>query len=139
MLNSQVFESDSINDDDLNLKWPFSAAGVKYYKDLATGRYGRCMIAWDKTEAVGYIAMAVKNFGYRKSIYIEIENIGVDPAHRSKGIGKLLMKEAEKWARQKKATKLYLSVYFKNKRAIKFYNSLGFETVALELEMQIKG
>lgn len=137
-LNNQVFESDSKNDEDLKLDWAFTKEGVKYYKDLASGKYGKCMIAWEEDTPVGYIAMAVKDFGYRKSKYIEIENIGVDPKYRSRGIGKLLMKEAKKWAKTKKATKLYLSVFFKNKRALSFYKSLGFYEIAIEMDKKLK-
>ena len=35
-LNNQVFVNDKDNDEDLNLEWPFSETGIKYYKKLFT-------------------------------------------------------------------------------------------------------
>ena len=34
-LNYEVFLSDSKHDDDLDMDWPFSKAGISYYKKLA--------------------------------------------------------------------------------------------------------
>lgn len=137
-LNNQVFINDQKNDDDLDTKWPFSKEGVKYYKSLASGKYGQCIIAYDGKKAVGYAAFAEKDFGYRKSKYVEIENMGVDPNYRSQGIGKKLIDEIEKRAKKNGATKLYVSAYFKNKRAISFYKSLGFYETGLELDKKIR-
>ena len=73
-MNNQVFINDKKNDDDLDLNWPFSEKGIEYYKKLVNGKYGKCYIAYFGKKATGYIALAVKDFGYRKSKYIEIEN-----------------------------------------------------------------
>ena len=136
-LNNYVFINDKDNDDDLDLIWPFSQQGIKYYKELANEKYGRCLIAYLDNNAVGYIAMAIKEFGYRKSKYIEIENMGVDPKYRSKGIGKKLLDSATKWAKTKGATKLYVSAYWKNKKAIKFYKNNNFYEMGLEMDKKI--
>ena len=95
-LNNQVFLNDKEHDDDLDLNWPFSEKGIKYYKELASGKHGKCYIAYLEDIPVGYIALAIKNFGYRKSKYVEVENIGVVPQYRSRGIGKLLTDMAVK-------------------------------------------
>lgn len=136
-LNYQVFESDSANDDDLDLEYPFSDKGQQYYKNLAGGEYGKCFIAYINEAPVGYAAIAVKDFGYRKSKYVEVENMGVDPKYRSQGIGKLLMEAAEKWAKEQGATKLYVSAYWGNKRAVDFYKRNGFYEIGLELDKKI--
>jgi len=44
-LNNEVFISDAKNDDDLNLEWPFSSGGISYYKKVASGEKGFCLIA----------------------------------------------------------------------------------------------
>lgn len=136
-LNNEVFLSDSKHDDDLNLDWPYNGEGVEYYKKLASSGYGNCVIAYDNDKAVGYVAMSVKDFGYRKSKYVEIENMGVDPDHRSQGIGHLLINETKKWAKSQNATKLYVEAYFKNNKAIKFYKRGGFGEIDLEMDMTI--
>jgi ribosomal protein S18 acetylase RimI-like enzyme len=136
-LNNQVFINDKHHDDDLDMEYPFSERGIKYYKRLANGEYGKCLIAYADGNPAGYIALAVKDFGYRKSKYIEVENIGVDPTYRSQGIGRLLIEEAVKWAKEKNAVKLYVSAYWQNKRAINFYKKNGFYEIALELDKKI--
>lgn len=136
-LNNFVFTNDKDHDDDLDLNWPFSKQGIKYYKDLANGKYGHCLIAYLGSKAVGYIAMAIREFGYRKSKYVEIENMGVDPKYRSKGIGKKLLDSATKWAKTKGATKLYVSAYWKNKGAINFYKNNKFYEIGLEMDKNI--
>ena len=136
-LNNFVFIADKDNDD-LDLNWPFSDKGIKYYKDLASGKWGHCLIAFAGKEAVGYVALAEKDFyGYRKSKYIEIENIGVKTQYRSQGVGKKLMDAAIKWAKKVKASKLYVSAYWGNKKAINFYKKNGFYEIGLELDKKL--
>lgn len=135
--NDQVFINNQEHDDDLDTNWPFSQKGVGYYKNLANGKYGKCFIAYLDNKPAGYVALATKDFGYRKSKYVEIENIGVDPDYRSQGIGKKLIKEAEKWAREQNATKLFVSAYWGNKRAIGFYKKIGFYESGIEMDKKL--
>lgn len=136
-LNNQVFLNDKNNDDDLNLNWPYSPKGIKYYKDIAGSKWAKCLIAFFGNKPVGYIALAPKNWSYRKSKYVEIENMGVDREYRSQGIGKQLIEKAVKWAKKQKATKMYVSVYWKNKRAIDFYEKNGFYEIEVGLDKNI--
>jgi ribosomal protein S18 acetylase RimI-like enzyme len=136
-LNNQVFLHDQENDDDLDINWPFTSKGIEYYKKLADGKYGKCYIAYLEDKPVGYVALVIKDFGYRKSKYIEIENIGVDPEYRSQGIGKLLVEETIKWAKEQKATKLFVSAYWNNKKAINFYKKNGFYETGIELDRKL--
>ncbi len=136
-LNNQVFIADKNHDDDLDMNWPFSKAGINYYKELCNGKYGHCFIANVDGKSVGYVALAPKDFGYRKSKYIEVENIGVNPEYRSQGIGRLLIAKAVKWAKEKNATKLYVSAYWQNKKALNFYIKNGFYKSGVELDKKI--
>lgn len=136
-LNNQVFVSDKENDDDLDTEWPFSKEGISYYKKLANGEYGKCFIAYDGDVPVGYVALAIKDFGYRKSKYVEIENIGVDPKYRSQGIGKQLIEASVNWTKSQNATRLYVSVYWNNKKGLGFYKKNGFYESGVELDKKI--
>jgi len=136
-LNNFVFLNDKKNDDDLDMNWPFSKKGIRYYKGLANGKYGHCLIAYLGKIAVGYVALAKKDFGYRKSKYIEIENIGVDPKYRSHGIGTKLVNAAIEWAKTKGAMKLWVSAYPQNKKAIIFYKKNHFYETGVELDRNI--
>lgn len=136
-LNNDVYQSDSVFDLDLDLNRPFSEGGVAYIKKLASGDYGKCYIAFVEGKPAGYIAMSKLKFDHRKSMYVEVENMGVAPEYRSQGIGKLLIDKAKKWAIKSGINKLFVVAYFKNERAIKFYKKEGFEEIGLELEMKI--
>ena len=136
-LNNQVFLVDKDHDSDLDLRWPFSKKGIEYYKELASGKYGHCLIAFSGREAVGYVALAIKDFGYRKSKYVEIENMGVDPKYRSQGIGTHLIRAACDWAKIIGATKLWVSAYPQNTKAVNFYKKNGFYETGVELDKDI--
>jgi ribosomal protein S18 acetylase RimI-like enzyme len=55
-----------------------------------------------------------------------ISDLVVRKQHRGKGIGKQLMKQAEKLARAKKINYIKLIVYSKNTKAVEFYKEVGF-------------
>lgn len=59
---------------------------------------------------------------------LHISQIFVDKQHRGKGIGKLLLKEAEKYAKKLGVRNIDLFVSEINQNAIKMYTSLGFIT-----------
>jgi GNAT superfamily N-acetyltransferase len=136
-LNNQLFMSEVKHDEDLVSDYAFGENGINYYKKLANGEHGNCVIAYDNNKPIGYIAMSLKNFGYRKSIYVEVENMAVDSNYRSQGVGHMLIEEAKKWAKFKGATKLYVEAYFKNEKALKFYKREGFSEIGIELDMTI--
>lgn len=136
-LNNQVYQSDSKFDTDLDLSRLFSEGGESYFKKIANGEYGKCMIAYLNSMPVGYIAMSELKFDHRKSKYVEVENMGVSPEYRSMGIGHLLIEEAKKWAKSKSISKLFVVAYSKNEKAVKFYKREGFDDVGLEMEMMV--
>jgi len=56
-----------------------------------------------------------------------INYLAVDPAHRFKGIGRLLMSEAERVLRAVGCPKINLQVRSTNEAVIAFYRAIGFE------------
>ena len=72
--------------------------------------------------------------GYHR---VSVEELPVLPGHRRKGIGSILMKEAENWAREHKIFDLAVLVYVFNKKAVKFYESNGYEPYSLKLNKRI--
>jgi ribosomal protein S18 acetylase RimI-like enzyme len=52
--------------------------------------------------------------------------VGVDPAHRRRGVGTALMREAERLLRERGCPKINLQVRSMNTQAVEFYRSLGF-------------
>ena len=83
------------------------------------------------------MAAAEKFIDYRKSKYLEIENMGVVPDYRSQGISRLLMDECFKWGKENGFQKVFVNSYIKNTAAMEFYKKSGFEEIDISLEKNI--
>lgn len=60
---------------------------------------------------------------------IHINNVAVEPDFRGRGIGRLLMKTALAWGREKHARQAVLEVRAGNGRAHQLYRACGFEVI----------
>jgi len=136
-LNDEVFVDNHKYDPDLKMDWAQSKAGKKYFTNILNNTNAICLVAEEGGVPVGYIAAASKEFGYRLSKYIEIENMGVSPKYRSKEIGSKLMVECLKIAKEKGFQKVYVNSYSKNTKAVKFYEKTGFKKIDTSLEKNI--
>jgi ribosomal protein S18 acetylase RimI-like enzyme len=136
-LNAQVFTSDSAHDPDIRMEWPFQESGERYFKRLCNGTYGACLVAESEGVIVGYAALAEKEFGHRKSRYLEIENIGVRPEYRSQGVGKALMDRIRAYAKEQGYAKLFVAAYWGNTRGRAYYESCGFAPIGIEMEATV--
>lgn len=58
--------------------------------------------------------------------YLELDNIVVDPAYRSKGVGELIFKTLEQTAVEENCNMLALDSYTSNFKAHKFFYNQGF-------------
>ena len=56
-----------------------------------------------------------------------IHRLAVHPDFQKKGVGRILMDFAEKYAREKKFISVRLDTFSMNKRNLKFYESRGYE------------
>ncbi len=61
--------------------------------------------------------------GHRGWVYY----LAVAPAHQGRGLGSLLMDEAERWLRRSGAVKVQVMVRNSNSRVIAFYEKSGYE------------
>lgn len=59
--------------------------------------------------------------------YLEVDNLVVDPLHRSAGVGAALMREVERIARERDCNLLVLDSYTSNHASHRFYHRLGHE------------
>lgn len=62
-----------------------------------------------------------------------VDTIAVDTAYHRSGLGRQLMDYAEKWAQEKDATSLELTVYDFNQGALSFYADLGYAPLSHRL------
>jgi diamine N-acetyltransferase len=136
-LDAEVFIHDVEFDPDLDMDWAKGEKGKAYFSNLLNDAHSYCLIAEDDNKAVGYLVASSKEISYRKSKCVEIQNMGVSPDYRSKGIGSMLIKKCLEWARLNKYQKVYVNTYFKNLEAIKFYKKNGFSEIDLGLEANL--
>lgn len=133
-LNDEVIIDNSKYDPDLKRDSAQSETGRNYFSNTVENPDYICLIAEENNKAVGYIAASPKKFEYRMSKYIEIENMGVSPDYRAKGIGSQLIDECLKIAKERGFQKVYVNSYFDNDKAIKFYERNGFKKIDISLE-----
>lgn len=96
------------------------ATGLQQYGDTEV------FMAFWEGEAVG---IAVCKWGFSTFAgkpYINIHDLAVLPGYRGKGIGRALMREVEKRARENGCCKVSLEVHNSNEGAKKLYASEGF-------------
>jgi ribosomal protein S18 acetylase RimI-like enzyme len=94
------------------------------------GRYPDCMLYVAEMDGaiIGSFALLVMdNLGHLGSPSAIVEDVVVDPACHSSGVGRSMMAFALETARAKGCYKLVLSSNARRTRAHAFYESLGFE------------
>jgi ribosomal protein S18 acetylase RimI-like enzyme len=69
--------------------------------------------------------------------YAVIENIVVSPAHRRRGIGRVLMERAQQWAARQGLTWVELNVWEFNEGAMAFYRELGYTTATRRMWLEL--
>lgn len=136
-LNDEVFADNSKYDSDLKKDWAQSEAGKQYFTNAINNPEAICLIAEENEKPIGYIAAAKKEFDWRIRKYLEIENMGVSPDYRSKGIGSKLIKECLDIAKKRGYQRVYLTAYYGNKRVVAFYEKGGFKKIDVSLEKDI--
>jgi diamine N-acetyltransferase len=136
-LNDEVFIDNAKYDSDLDMDWAKSEKGKKYFTELVNDPEGCCLLVEEDGKLVGYIAARQKKIDYRKSSYIEIENMGVIPEYRSKGIGSELIRKCLVWAKEHGFQKVYVSAYFHNSKAVEFYKRNGFSEIDMCFERAV--
>ena len=137
-LNDEVFQDNHKYDPDLVKDWALSDAGENYFQRILRDKNSCCFIASADKNPVGYIVGSPKKYSYRKSRYFEIDNMGVSPNYRSKGIGSKLIERLIVWAEENNYDKLIVNAYFSNASAIEFYKKNGFNEIDISMERKIK-
>lgn len=136
-LNNEVFVDNKKYDSDLDLNWALSEKGLRYFTELVNDKESLCLIVEDDGKRIGYLAAGPKYYDYRNSKYFEIQNMGVTPEYRSKGIGRQLMQKCLEWAKSRGYQKVFVSSYAKNEGALAFYKASGLKEIDIGLEVSL--
>lgn len=91
--------------------------------DIALARQGsNATILTGRDDGVIVATVMAGQDGHRGWVYY----LAVDPRHRHKGYGRVMMQAAEDWLRQRGIEKLQLLVRPDNSQVKSFYQSLGY-------------
>lgn len=74
---------------------------------------------------IGLVHYLFHRTTWYKENYCYLQDLFVDPNHRSKGIGKKLIEYVQKMAKESNASKLYLHTHNDNSRARRLYDYVG--------------
>lgn len=83
--------------------------------------WARLRAAWLGEEVVGYALF------WHVADEVHLLNVAVAPAHRRRGLGRALLEELVRYAREHAAAKIFLEVRVSNTPAIQLYEAFGFE------------
>jgi ribosomal protein S18 acetylase RimI-like enzyme len=100
----------------------------KFLEKRIRARNSRAYVAEADGKVIGHMLVTInKIFSillHNREVYVE--GIYVENAWRGKGIGKMFLKEAERWARERRIYTVGLTVHVNNKDAFSAYRKSGF-------------
>lgn len=139
-LNHELFMHDQEWFNDLDVSWPFSIEGAKYFESLLRQDEGVCFIAEIDASSVGYlVAGKIKsNPVFNSSKRLELENMLVQEKYRGHGIGGKLLEALNSYAKEHGVAELIVTAFAPNKQAISFYKKSGFSEYSLNLIKKIQ-
>ena len=111
-----------------------------FEKDLKSKK-GAIFALEEQGEFKGYIFVLTFMPGMEKANKYSpayISDLHIEKDSRRKGFAKRLIKEAEKWAKNKNKKEIILDVGTFNKGAINLYKKLKFQDKSIKLEKKLK-
>jgi RimJ/RimL family protein N-acetyltransferase len=104
----------------------------RYLKAVQRHADAAVFVVEDDGRIVGRLSLA--RDPHPSSRHVADLGLMVSAGHRRRGIGKALLEQAVRWARQSGVTKLELHVFPWNEPALRLYESFGFEREGLRRE-----
>ncbi len=95
-----------------------------------------CWVVLEPKPDAYTIAHAILGFGVDSA---ELYNISVDPAHQGRGIGRMLLNHMLMRSNTMPMDRVFLEVRVSNSRAIKLYESVGFQRVGFRKDYYQRG
>jgi len=90
-------------------------------------------VAENNKEALGFIHVGAHQDGISGETCGTVSLLAVSPTSQGMGIGQLLMKTAEVWAKEQGYRLLHLEVFANNVKGHGFYQNLGFKAETLHM------
>lgn len=97
----------------------------------------------DKEMACGLVIFRIKevenHINLKNAKILYVGKIVVDKKYQRQGVGRLLIQEINKIAKELKCSRMELSCWSFNKEAIEFYKAQGMKVQRLNMEMEVGG
>ncbi|MGH3089144.1 MAG: GNAT family N-acetyltransferase [Rubrobacteraceae bacterium] len=109
-----------------------------FLADLSSSSHSFLFVAEVEGEVVGFISGELREGSptFHPRTWASVDDVFVDPEHRSLGIGRALLEDVKNWAAQRNADGVSLQVAAANERGRKFYRELGFREVSIYQVME---
>jgi ribosomal protein S18 acetylase RimI-like enzyme len=122
----ETFASDNSEED--MQKYLSESFSDNKVKEELSNKDSLFFIAWEDNDPIGYLKVNVGNAQteLQDPLALEIERIYVKATHHGKRIGQLLYDQAIEIAQQTNKKSIWLGVWEKNPKAIRFYEKNGF-------------
>ena len=91
------------------------------------------LVAKSNDILLGFIHMSQHQDSISAELCATVPLLAVAPSAQGQGVGKLLIAEAETWAKEKNYRLLHLEVFANNTKAHDFYQHIGFKDETLHM------
>jgi N-acetylglutamate synthase-like GNAT family acetyltransferase len=112
---------------------PDPSAFIRHFPLLVRSGSAALLVAEHQRRVVGYVLAFDLLTLFANGIVVEIQELVVEPAYRSHGIGRLLVTAILERARRSRAREVTVPT----RRAADFYRELGFEETATYLKLEL--
>jgi ribosomal protein S18 acetylase RimI-like enzyme len=99
------------------------------------------LVAEDKGDVIGYAYAAVEGYNYMalRGPAGVLHDIIVDPEHRGRGVGRLLLGAMLEFFRSREVPRVVLSTAERNEAAQRLFASTGFRRTMIEMTLELDG
>lgn len=94
----------------------------------------KTIVILDNEKIVGYLSYIIKK---RHTGKLDVDQLVILEQYRGRGLGKKLMEEARKIAKENECDRIELNCWLFNENAIKMYEHIGFDRQRIIYEMKI--
>jgi GNAT superfamily N-acetyltransferase len=99
------------------------------------------LVAVEGDKVIGFADLVAKvdpeNYYVNQKVYVKVDDLAVRKSHQGQGVGKAIMKAAENWAKARGINTIELSARWANKKALEFYDKVGYDIVSVNLRKEI--
>ena len=126
-------------DSTINPHFATSEGGLRYFTSNIEDNEKLVLLAKDESTPIGYLVGGIETVGDYRTIpnICEVDNMWVDEAYRSQGVGKKLMDTITTWAKERGIKRMRVIASHQNEKGINFYKREGFAEYDLILEKDI--